>query len=89
VKSAAQSANQALALTERALFLVHRLPFLWRIQARVGASEILSDSLATLTQGPESPVGKLAMRARSVGLKSALVAASLSALGVVARARRR
>lgn len=35
--------NQALLLAERGIFLVHRLPALWRLQARLGAHEILSD----------------------------------------------
>lgn len=50
VKSATQSADQALLLAERAIFLAHRLPFLLRMQARLGAQEIMADSLASLGQ---------------------------------------
>jgi hypothetical protein len=52
VKTAAHSANQALLLAERGFYLVHRLPFLWRLQARVGAREILDDVIARFTRGP-------------------------------------
>jgi len=48
VKTATQAANQALMLTERGLFLVHRLPFLWRMQARLGAREMMNDATAQL-----------------------------------------
>jgi hypothetical protein len=51
VKAAAQTANQAMLLSDRALFLVHRLPFLWRLQARLGAREMLSDAMTRLS-GP-------------------------------------
>jgi hypothetical protein len=59
VKSATRAANQALLLSERGLFLFHRLPFLWRLQARLGAREILSDALVRLTEGPQAPVAKV------------------------------
>lgn len=55
VKTAAQTtANQALLLAERGFFLLHRMPFLWRLQARVGAREILEDAIARLARGPET-----------------------------------
>ena len=55
MKGAARTANQAMILSERALFLVHRLPFLWRLQARLGAREILADAITQLS-------GRLARR---------------------------
>jgi hypothetical protein len=55
VKEAARTANQAMILSERAMFLVHRLPFLWRLQARLGAREVLADALDQLS-------GRLARR---------------------------
>jgi hypothetical protein len=55
VKSATQTANQALLIAERGFFLVHRLPFLWRLQARVGAREILEDVIARFARGPQAP----------------------------------
>lgn len=45
VKAATQAADQALLLAERGMFLAHRLPFLLRLQARVGAQEVMTDSL--------------------------------------------
>ena len=44
VSSATRAANQALLLSERALFLVHRLPFVLRLQARMAARELLRDT---------------------------------------------
>jgi hypothetical protein len=55
VKSAQQSADQALLLAERAMFLTHRFPFLLRLQARVAAREILSDTLDRLLLGDDAP----------------------------------
>ncbi len=57
IRSATRTADEALLLGERAVFLSHRLPFLLRLQARVGTEEILLDSLANvqdvLRQVPE------------------------------------
>jgi hypothetical protein len=47
-KSAVQSADQALMLAERAMFLANRLPFLIRLQLRLGVQETIDDSLARL-----------------------------------------
>jgi hypothetical protein len=55
VKVAARTANQALLLSDRCLFLVHRLPSLWRLQARLGAREVVSDAITQLS-------GRLARR---------------------------
>jgi hypothetical protein len=63
VKSATQAAQQSLLLAERGLFLFHRLPFLWRLQARLGAREMLADALAQLTEGRDAAVPRLARRA--------------------------
>jgi hypothetical protein len=48
VRSATAAADQALLISERAFFLAQHMPFLMRLQARVGAHETLSDSLARL-----------------------------------------
>lgn len=56
VKTATRTANQALLLAERGFYLVHRLPFLWRLQARVGVREILDDGIARLARGLEPPL---------------------------------
>ena len=47
-KQAIQAADQAMLLAERGVFLAHRLPFLMRLQARVGAEELITDSLGRL-----------------------------------------
>lgn len=46
VRSATQAADQALLIAERGMFLAHRMPFLIRLQARLGSREIVSDTLA-------------------------------------------
>jgi hypothetical protein len=48
LKSASQSADQAVRLAERALFLGNRMPFLLRLQARLGADEVLDDTAGRL-----------------------------------------
>lgn len=50
VTTARRAANQAILLSERGLFLFHRMPSLWRLQARLGAREILGDALAHLAR---------------------------------------
>ncbi|MBX3155331.1 MAG: hypothetical protein KF773_04995 [Deltaproteobacteria bacterium] len=88
MKTATEAANQAMLLTERAMFLAHRLPFLWRLQARLGAREILGDAIAQVSHGPESPVQRLAVRARHVAFH-ALVAGGLLGIAVLFLRRRR
>lgn len=46
VKGATQAADQAVLLAERGMFLAQRMPFLLRMQARVGSREILGDALS-------------------------------------------
>lgn len=64
VKTATIAANEALQLVERGLFLVHRLPFLWRLQARLGAREVLGDSTLQLTEAVRAPLSRLTSLAR-------------------------
>ena len=59
VKTATRAANQALLLSERVLFLLNRMPPLWRLQARLGAREMLDDAVTELSRGPEAPVARL------------------------------
>jgi hypothetical protein len=47
-KEATLAVDRGLLLAERAMFLAHRLPFLMRLQARVGAGELVADSLGQL-----------------------------------------
>jgi hypothetical protein len=91
VKTASNAANQAFQLAERGMFLVHRLPFLWRMQARVLAREIVRDSLTRMTKGPDAPVAKLRQRGRQVAQVGLVSIGLLAATGVyvAARARRR
>jgi hypothetical protein len=48
LKTATAAADQAVLVAERALFLAHRVPFLLRMQARVGTHEIVGDTVAQL-----------------------------------------
>jgi hypothetical protein len=48
VKAATQAADQAILLAERGLFLANRMPFLFRLQARLGAREVLGDTVQTI-----------------------------------------
>jgi hypothetical protein len=47
VKAATQEADQAILLAERGFFLANRMPFILRLQARLGAREILGDTAQT------------------------------------------
>jgi hypothetical protein len=88
VKTATQTANQALLLAERGFYLVHRLPFLWRLQARVGAREILDDVIARLARGPEAPPAEHPLEARAITRRGVKYALSLAAGWVAARLAR-
>jgi hypothetical protein len=48
LRSAAQTADQAVGLAERGLFLANRLPSLIRMQARLGVMETIDDSMRKL-----------------------------------------
>ena len=50
VKSATRAADQAILISERAFFVAHRMPFLIRMQGRIGVRETLSDSLCHLDE---------------------------------------
>ncbi len=83
VKTATRTANQALVLTERALFLVNRMPFLWRLQARVGAREMLGDAVAQLSEGPESPIQRMTREAQHLVRRGVLYVAALGGAAMV------
>lgn len=53
VRSATQAADQAVLLGERGLFLANRLPSLLRLQARFGASQLITDSLRRFEEAPD------------------------------------
>ena len=76
VSTASRAANQALLLTERGLFLLHRMPSVWRLQARLAARDMVADVATQLFEGPDAPVARMARRARWIAL--------LCAIGLVA-----
>lgn len=78
VRVASDAANQAMLLAERAMFLLHRMPFLWRMQVRVGAREVTSDAVVRASTGvPWAQLGRVARR-------GAVVAALLATAGIFA-----
>jgi hypothetical protein len=81
VKTATQAANQALVLSERAFFLVHRLPFIWRLQVRVGARQLLGDILTRLSEGPDALLVQWTRQARRLARGAVL---TLGAVGATA-----
>jgi hypothetical protein len=83
VKSAARAANQALALSERGLFLFQRLPFLWRLQARLAARELIGDTVTELARGPEAPLPRLLGQARHVALRGVVYLGLLGGCGLI------
>jgi hypothetical protein len=76
IKSASKAADQALLLAERGMFLVNRMPFLWRLQARVASREIVSDILSQLWAVPLA-VGHLALSAPTKLLRRVTAGRSL------------
>ena len=50
LSAATQSADQAMLLAERTLFLAQRMPFLIRWQAKIGAQEVTDEVLTALDQ---------------------------------------
>src|SRR5262249_50852468 len=58
-----KSAEEAMLLADRLRFLVSRVPFLLRLQARLGASEILSDAFDRM-KGVEQSFSKASAEAR-------------------------
>lgn len=48
VRAATSAADRALLLGDRAMFLTNRMPFLIRVQARLGAQEMMDDALVRM-----------------------------------------
>jgi hypothetical protein len=82
VKTATRAANQAMLLSERALFLFHRLPFLWRLQARVAAREMLGDAVTHLASGPRAPLAQLTRESRRLLRRGAIYVGLLGAVAL-------
>jgi hypothetical protein len=83
VKTATRAANQALLLTERGLFLLNRLPFLWRLQARLGAREMLGDAIAQLSEGPRAPLPRVTHKLAQLARRGAVAVALLGGGGML------
>ena len=83
MKTATRTANQALLLSERGLFLFHRLPSIWRLQARLGAREMLGDAVAQLSDGAQSPVAKVTHQARQLARGAVMCAGLIGGAGVL------
>jgi hypothetical protein len=83
VKTATQAANQAMVLVERGLFLLHRMPSVWRFQARLAAREVLGDSIAQVAKGPDAPLVRASHHARGLAKAGAFYAALLAVGGVI------
>jgi hypothetical protein len=79
VKVATRTADQALLLSERLLFLLHRVPSLWRFQARLGAREMLSDAVVELAEGPHAPL----VRVKRVARRGLVLAGLLGGAGLL------
>jgi hypothetical protein len=84
VKTATEAANAAMQLVERAMFLVHRMPSVLRLQARLAAREILGDSIAQITGGIDALRGRLGRRVRRLA-KLGTPAALLGIGGMIIR----
>lgn len=54
IKGAVSTADQAILLANRAIFLGQRMPTILRLQTRVGVQEILSDSMKQLASAGEA-----------------------------------
>ena len=83
LKVAAQTANQAMLLSERGLFLVHRLPFLWRLQARLAGREMMSDALTRLIEGPQAPLARLSREARRFAWAGLIAIVLVAVIGLL------
>lgn len=85
-RMATQAANEAMQFAERAAFLLHRMPSVWRFQARLAAREIMADSIAQVAEGPDAPLVRLGQQALRLA-KTGAVGAALLGL-VIVRLRR-
>jgi hypothetical protein len=55
LEQSTQAVDSARLFSERALYYAERAPFLFQLQARLGASEIVSDTNLSLSQLPSEP----------------------------------
>ncbi len=83
VKTATQAANQALLLSERGMFLFHRLPFLWRLQARLAGREMMGDAITSLSEGPSAVVPRVTKQVVHLARRGALYVGLVGAAGAL------
>ena len=84
VRTASHAANQAMLLGERGLFLFHRLPSLWRLQARVGSRDLISDAVALLSEGPQAPVARIRREVSDLARRGGTYLGALAVVGLLA-----
>jgi hypothetical protein len=53
MKVATNVANQAMVIAERAMFILHRLPFVVRLHVRIAARDVLNDAMMRVKTGDE------------------------------------
>jgi hypothetical protein len=69
MKVATEAANQAMVIAERGLFLLHRMPYVLRLHARLAVRESVDDALARIKTGDEVPaLMQVAKRGAVLGL---------------------
>ncbi len=83
VRVATRAADQVLLLSERVLFLFHRLPSLWRFQARLGAREVLNDAVVGLVEGPEAPLARVTHQAHRLARNGLVLVGVLGGTGML------
>jgi hypothetical protein len=83
VRTASRAANQAMLLTERGLFLFHRMPSLWRLQARVGARDMVADTISLLSEGPQAPVARVRREASELARRGGMYFSALAVAGLL------
>jgi hypothetical protein len=85
VKSATRVGDQAVLLGERAMFMAQLMPFLVRLQVRVGAKELMADG-ATFLVGQEALLGRteeLLARTQDLVLQSSELVTRTDRLGPI------
>jgi hypothetical protein len=72
VRIASEATNQAMVIAERSIFLLHRMPSIWRLQVRLLAVDVLNDAITRLRTGRELPrLARLAKRGAAVAVLGA------------------
>jgi hypothetical protein len=67
------------------MFLLHRLPFVWRLQARYAAREMMGDAITRLSVGPQAPIPRATDQARRIARRGLVSIALLSGAGMLTR----